>query len=314
MLVAAFVVALGHLVSPAAAAVPVRGPVLDRDFPDPDIVKVGRTYHAYATNGDGKHVQHAMSTDLVHWTVAGADVLPALGRWAEPDSGKVWAPEVYANGHGFTLQYTAKDRAGGRQCVGAALSPSPDGPFVPAGDGPLVCPVEDGGAIDAAGFTEHGRRYLLWKSDGNCCHKDTWLHLQPVSRDGTRTTGPAVRLLKQDQLWEGEVVEAPTLVKRGGHYVLFYSANFYDGDAYATGYALADSLTGPYTKGPRPLLSTESLGGTVRGPGGQDVVTGPDGRDRIVFHGWRPGPPHRYRAVYTVGLGFDGGRPVVRGD
>lgn len=309
VLLAVLAAVLCHAAAPAGAA--VSGPVIDREFADPDVVKAGGTYHAYATNGEGKNIQHATSRDLVHWTVVGADALPSLGAWAVPDRGKVWAPEVFDNGTGFTMHYTALDRAGGKQCIGAALSPSPDGPFRPVGDGPLVCPVAEGGAIDASSYTENGHRYMLWKNDGNCCEMDTWLHLQPVSRDGTRTTGPAVRLIKQDRPWEGKVVEAPTLVKRAGRYVLFYSADFYGEDAYKTGYALASRLNGPYTKAEAPLMSTESFAGAVHSPGGQDVVTGPDGRDRIVFHGRRAlGSP---RAMYVAGLGFENGRPVVRG-
>ncbi|MCY0919195.1 family 43 glycosylhydrolase [Streptomyces sp. H27-G5] len=102
---------------------------------------------------------------------------------------------------------------------------------------PGVCPVAAGGAIDAANHTESGRRYLLWKSDGNCCETDTWIHLQPTTWDGTRTTGEPVRLIRQDRDWEGSLVEAPTLVKRGDHYVLFYSADAYGGDGYKIGYA-----------------------------------------------------------------------------
>lgn len=287
------------------------GPVLDRNFPDPDLVESRGVYHAYATNGDGKNVQRATSGDLREWTVAESDPLPALGAWAKPEQTLVWAPEVFANGDGFTMYYTARDRASDKQCIGAARSSSPAGPFRPVGDGPLVCPSERGGAIDAAEYTENGRRYMLWKNDGNCCEQDTWLHLQPVGRDGTRVTGEPVRLIKQDRDWEGELIEAPTLVKRNGRYVLFYSADFYGDERYKSGYAVADSLTGPYTKAPDPLMTTESFGGAVRGPGGQDVVTGPDGKDRMVFHGWNAEGTRR--AMYVADLGWADGRPVVRG-
>ncbi|MET9956096.1 family 43 glycosylhydrolase [Streptomyces sp. NPDC006339] len=303
---------------PVSAKAPARGPlspVLDQDFADPDVVRVGGVFHAYATNAHGRNVRHATSTDLVHWTVDEKDVLPELGAWATLDPpNHVWAPEVFDNGDGFTLQYTARDRAGGRQCIGAALAASPEGPFRPAGDGALVCPTEAGGAIDASSHTENGSRYLLWKSDGNCCGQDTWIHLQRVSWDGTRVLGEPVRLLKQDRAWEGGLVEAPTLVRRNGRYVLLYSAGDYRGDAYATGWATADALTGPYVKGETPLMTTESFGGAVAGPGGQDVVTGPDGRDRILFHGHSA--DRARRVLHLADLGFAdgaGGRPVVRG-
>lgn len=169
------------------------------------------------------HIQHATSRDLMLWKADSGDVLPELGTWAAPDKEKVWAPEVYDNGDGLTMHHTARDKVTGRQCVGAALSSSPDGPFRPVGDRPLVCPDAQGGAIDAAGYTEGGQRYLLWKSDGNCRGLDTWIHLQPTSWDGTRATGAPVRLIRQDPDPErdGGLVEAPTLVKRDGRYVLF---------------------------------------------------------------------------------------------
>lgn len=285
--------------------------VVDHDFPDPDIVRADGVYHAYATTNGRRHVQHATSRDLRRWTLDDTDVLPALGAWAVARPDLVWAPEVFDHGNGFTMQYTARDRASDRQCIGVARSASPDGPFRPVGDTPLICPAQAGGAIDASTYTEGGRRYILWKNDGNCCHprKDTWLHLQPTSWDGTHVTGDPVRLIRQDQPWEGHLVEAPTLIKRAGHYILFYSANAYDGSAYATGYAVSPSLTGPYTKAPRPLMTTESFSGAVQGPGGQDVVTGPDGHDHIVFHGWNS----RGRVMHLADLGWANGYPVVRG-
>ena len=50
------------------------------------------------------------------------------------------------------------------------------------------------------------------------------------------------------------------------------------------GYATSTQLLGPYEQGAEPLMTTESVG--VSGPGGQDVVAGPDGESRILFHGW----------------------------
>ncbi|MCX5388988.1 family 43 glycosylhydrolase [Streptomyces sp. NBC_00094] len=298
--------------APSPTAPSPTTPVIDEEFADPDVVEVGGVFHAYATNAHGRNIQHATSTDLVRWTVDATDVLPDVGAWVTLDPpGRVWAPEVFDNGDGFTLLYTARDRAGGRQCVGSALASSPDGPFRPVGEGPLVCPTEDGGAIDASVHTENGTRHLLWKTDGNCCEKDTWIHLQPVSWDGTRVTGEPVRLIKQDRTWEDRVVEAPTLVRRNGRYVLLYSAGDYRYDGYATGWATADTLTGPYVKGDLPLLTTESFSGAIAGPGGQDVVTGPGGQDRILFHG--RGADRSRRMLYVADLGFADGRPVVRG-
>jgi arabinan endo-1,5-alpha-L-arabinosidase len=99
-------------------------------------------------------------------------------------------------------------------------------------------------------------------------------------------------------------------VKRDGTYVLMYSANDYGGDQYAIGFATADAITGPYTKGEEPLFSTEASGGVYIGPGGQDVVVAPDGTDRLAFHSWYGGIT--YRAMNMADLTWEDGRPVVR--
>src|SRR5688500_10621901 len=44
-------------------------PVLNIDFPDPDLLKVGDTYYAYATGAGPTNIQMARSKDLVKWDV-----------------------------------------------------------------------------------------------------------------------------------------------------------------------------------------------------------------------------------------------------
>lgn len=304
--------------TPSAAV--ASGPVIDQNFADPDVMKVGGTYYAYATNSDGRNIKWATSTDLVTWTVQQSDALPALGAWADPDwsfppggpgDHGVWAPEVFATGpKSFVMWYTAHDRASGKQCIGAATATAPGGPFVPR-DTTLICTPETGGVIDASSFTENGRHYILWKNDGNCCAQDTWLHLQQVTPNGLRRTGVETQLIKQNKPFEGNLVEAPTLWKHNGTYVLFYSANFFGNGSYVSSYATSSRLRGPYTKAASPLMTTDAFAGTVRGPGGQDIVVGPDGQERIVFHGWNTG--FTYRAMYSQRLDWQGSRPIVEG-
>ncbi|WP_433795650.1 glycoside hydrolase family 43 protein [Actinoplanes sp. CA-252034] len=279
---AALVMAAAPLAVPAAPA--GAGPVIDQNFADPDVMKVGRTYYAYATNSDGRNIRWATSTDLVGWTVRESDALPTLGAWVDPDwtfppggSGDrgVWAPEVFATGpRSFVMWYTAHDRASGKQCIGAATATSPGGPFVPE-DTALVCTPEIGGAIDASSYAESGRRYILWKNDGNCCAQDTWLRLQQVSADGLRRVGAETPLIKQNKPFEGTLVEAPTLVKRGGAYVLFYSANFFGNGSYVSSYATASRLRGPYTKASAPLMTTDAFAGPCAGRAGRTSWSAP---------------------------------------
>jgi arabinan endo-1,5-alpha-L-arabinosidase len=284
-------------------------PVIDQDFPDPDVLKVDDTYYAYGTNGQGQNVQVATSTDLETWEVLDEDPLPDLPSWVIP--GKTWAPEVTQLDDGSFVMYTTTTNFDPSfQCIAAATADSPEGPFEVQGDEMLVCPADEGGAIDASTFLdEDGTRYLLWKNDGNCCGKDTWLHIAPLSDDGLSLAGKTTKLVKQDQGWEGNLVEAPTMVEHEGTYVLMYSANDYGSDKYAIGYATADSPTGPFTKGDEPLLTTDASDGKYVGPGGQDVVSAPDGSDRLVFHSWDLS--FTQRGVNVVPLEWDGGKPVV---
>ncbi|GAB3607096.1 glycoside hydrolase family 43 protein [Conyzicola nivalis] len=282
---------------------------IDQDFPDPDVLATGDRYYAFATNGAGFNVQAAVSTDLESWETLAVDVLPELPDWASP--GKTWAPEVTEVAPGdFVMYFTAANKSPALQCIGVATATNPEGPFTPVGTGPIVCPPDEGGAIDAATFVDDdGTRYLLWKNDGNCCGLDTWLQIAPLSADGTAIVGETTKLLMQDQDWEGNLIEAPTLVKRDGVYTLLYSANDYGGDAYATGYATAPSALGPFTKADGPLLTTEISAGRYLGPGGQDVVTAPDGTDVLVFPSWDS--LFIQRGVNVVPLEWDEGKPTV---
>jgi beta-xylosidase len=285
-------------------------PVINRDYPDPDALKVGDTYYAYATNAGSMNVQAAKSTDLVHWTLL-HDALPALPKWAE--GGNTWAPEVTTSADGKTyVMYVAARRANqGLQCIGAATSDRPDGIFKSATDEPFICQTDQGGDIDPSSFVdEDGTRYVLWKNDGNCFGGSTWLYIQKVSADGLTLEGEPTQLIRQDQTWEGVVIEAPTLWKHNGKYYLFYSANDYATLKYAVGYAQADTILGPYTKAPDPFLATSLQRPPILGPGGQDIVLDAKGNTWMLFHAWDP--TVTFRTLNIAPLTWEGDKPVVK--
>ncbi|HEX6292185.1 MAG TPA: glycoside hydrolase family 43 protein [Herpetosiphonaceae bacterium] len=287
-------------------------PILDQDFPDPDTLKVGDTYYAYATNTGGTNVQTATSTDLAHWQVVG-EALPALPGWAS--GGFTWAPEVTttADGKGYVMYFTARVAETTRQCIGVATSDKPEGPFQSTADKPFICPMEEGGAIDAGSFVDDdGTRYLLWKNDGNCCGSSTRIYLQKVSADGLTLESEPTKLIENDQPWEGIVVEAPTLWKHAGKYHLFYSANNYAGIDYTVGHAVADQILGPYTKPEKnPVLRSDLNNAAALGPGGQDIVLDKDGEAWMIYHSWDP--TVTYRRMMIDELVWEGDTPVVKG-
>ncbi|MHA0036483.1 glycoside hydrolase family 43 protein [Deinococcus sp. PESE-13] len=296
----------------AAGAPTFTNPVLDANFPDPFILKDGGRYYAYATNGNKGNVPYAVSRDLVSWETRG-DALPRLPVWAQ--TGLTWAPEVVKLRGNYVLYFTAHDRKSDKQCIGVATATSPAGPFTAQGQRPLVCQTEEGGSIDPSPFVDHdGRAYLLWKNDGNCCNLPTHLYLQPLAPDGLKLLGKASALISNFELWEGNVIEAPTLYEKRGYYYLLYSGGPFDSDLYAVGYAVARKVTGPYHKAAdNPVLATR---GAAAGPGHQSVVTDGAGQTWLAYHAWTQGAVGDqlgYRSLRLDRITFAGGKVKVSG-
>lgn len=276
----------------AAVAAPLGAPLIGRDFPDPSILSVGKTYYAYSTSSvygtTRRHVPVFQSTGAVgsttaKWTDAG-DALPQLPAWVAKDgagASSVWAPSVVSRGPGrYLLYFTAQDAKLKVHCIGVATSQSPKGPFTPDGTTPLICRPQYHDSIDPTPFTDtDGARYLLYTSGQN----GTTIWLQRLTADGINPVGQRRALLRADRPEEAKVVEAPTLVRRGGKYVLFYSGNRFDSGRYFVNYAMAPSLSGAFVKHNGTLLDGNTLSGKHPNPGGQDIVVGP-ARSYLVFH------------------------------
>jgi beta-xylosidase len=281
-------------------------PLIRWNFPDLDILEVDGAYYAYATNHNLNNVQVATSDDLRVWQVLTMDALPELPSWAL--EGHTWAPEVARwPDNSFRMYFTARNAAFPKQCIGVAVAESPLGPFRAMGEQMLVCPEELGGAIDATVFFDDNIPYLIWKNDGNCCGVLTSLFIQRLSSDGLSLEGDRIALLETSESWEGILVEAPTMIKRGDKYHLFYSANDYYSEFYAVGHASSESLFGPFIKSQGPLLSTAGLGNKVIGPGGQDLFEKSPGNWEIFFHGWNISKSARY--MYSLNMEVDVGWP-----
>lgn len=285
-----------------------QNPVLSVSAPDPGVLKDGQDYYAVATGGDKDGafiIRH--STDLVHWEKVG-NIFPkgAEPAWA---SGNYWAPEIHKVGDRYVAYFTAKDRASGKLCVGAAVADSPKGPFVPLGQ-PLV-EKPDVGVIDPNFFQDPktGQQYLIWKDDGNGAHppRPTPLWIQALSPDGLTRVGEPTALIQNDLPWEGNLVEGPWMTYHDGSYYLFYSANAFYDDRYAVGVARSSSPLGPFEKKGAPILASD---GDFTGPGHGSVVQGPDGEDYFVYHAWGAGqenqPPGRRMMLDPIHWGPDG--------
>ena len=82
--------------------------------------------------------------------------------------------------------------------------------------------------------------------------------------------------------------EGSVSFKKGGTYYLMYSANNFEGQYYAIGYATATSPLGPYKKAANnPVLQKNNdKGGEVSGTGHNSITYSPDGKEMFcVYHG-----------------------------
>jgi beta-xylosidase len=309
------------LATPTPTATPTpppltfENPVFPRDFPDPFVLRVEDAYYAYATNARHMNVQVIRSQDLVNWERVGqnGDALPELPAWAAARRFLTWAPAVLQREDEFILYYVARFTESGRQCIGYAVSDSPDGPFVDPSDGPFICQLDEGGSIDPEPFiAPDGTLYLLWKSDGNCCGIPVYLYSQQLAEDGRSLLGEPHRLITMDQGWEAPLVENPTMTFHDGRYYLLYSANWYESANYAVGYATCETPTGPCEKPlEEPILTSA---GRHVGPGGAAFFTDEDANLWIAYHAWlvpNVGYPVGMRQLHLGRVTFHDGEPVI---
>jgi beta-xylosidase len=299
--------------NPAVTA--YENPVHAGDFPDPFVLRTDRLYYAYATNVGGANVPAMRSVDLVHWDQIG-DVMPTLPAWAAANRGLTWAPTLVELESQYVLFYTARDSKKGLQCLGRAVASSPAGPFVDNSTQPFLCQYSLGGSIDPEVFKDaDGSLYLIWKNDGNCCHLPVSLWSQRLGPDASALTGERAELVRRDQAWEGPLIEGPSMWHANDRYYLLYSANWYDSDRYAVGYALCDTPAGPCRK-PQdgPILRTAA---GAAGPGGAAFFADTNGSVWIAYHAWSP-PVVGYasggaRSLRLDRVDFGGDQVVIRG-
>ncbi len=261
-------------------------PVLAGDYPDPSVIRVGRDYWATATSSEwAPEFPILHSRDLVNWRIVGA-VFSKRPAWSV---GNYWAPEISVDRGRYYIYYTARKK-GGPLCVAVATAKNPAGPYTD--HGPLVC--QEVGSID--GFPirdETGRRYLLWKEDGNSVSKPTPIWAQRLSEDGTRLVGERSELIRNTETWEkhkslpyGDLVEGPAIIRRDGWFYMFYSGNFCCAREcnYQLGVARSRKLLGPWEKNPaNPLLKGND---EWKCPGHGTIVSDERGRDFLMYHAY----------------------------
>jgi len=316
---------LEQLQRPSVAPQPAYG----NYFADPFVWRHRDEYFAIGTGereADGRPAEMVFpllrSVDFLQWQRAGRALLrpdPSLGT-------NFWAPEVAFHEEKFYLYYSVGFGDAKHQ-IRVATSDTPLGPFQDF-DHALFnlrdCPF----AIDAHPFRdEDGQWYLFFARD--------YLDSAGGARAGTglsvvrmkTMTDPAAepqtilrarhdwqRFQSQRSIYGGlfdwHTLEGPFVRKHEGRYYCFYSAGRWENDSYGVDYAVATHVLGPYCdkgneRGPRVL---RTIPGQLVGPGHNSIVTGPDGRDWILYHAWDAGMTARRMFIDPLVWTADGPR------
>jgi len=255
-----------------------RNPVLQADYSDPDVVRVGNDY--WLTSSSFSHVPGLPllhSRDLVNWTFAG-HALPRLVpeatfRATQPGKG-VWAPAIRFHAGRYWIYYPDPDFG-----LYVITADDPRGPWsapvlVQGGKGLIdPCPLWD----------DDGKVYLIHAWAKSRAGINNVLTLLRLSADGLRVEADLGVVINGDQLPGYSTLEGPKLYRRNGWYYVFAPAG-----GVATGWQAvfrARDIRGPYTE--RKVLAQGTT--PVNGPHQGALVDTPAG-DWWFLHFQDQGP------------------------
>ncbi|MET9438475.1 arabinan endo-1,5-alpha-L-arabinosidase [Streptomyces sp. NPDC006551] len=253
---------------------------------DPSAIRLkDGTYVVYSTHGG---LEARTSRDGRHWQRSGS-AFTALPSWwrAYSSESDPWAPEIVHRQGRYWLYYAVSSFGSNHSAIGLATSPTGlPGTWTDQGKIFETGPADPYNAIDPGIVEGDGR---LWMSFGSY-----WTGIRMVELDG-RTGRPVAGATVHHLATRPDApyaVEAPYIVRRGGHYYLFVS---YDrccagtDSTYNIRVGRSTSPTGPYT-GSDGTPMTRGGGdvllaghGKYIGPGGQSVLRD-RGRDILVHH------------------------------
>ena len=216
-----------------------RNPVLQADYSDPDVVRVGEDF--WLTSSSFSHVPGLPilhSKDLVNWELVN-HALPRLvpeDAFVTPQHGKgVWAPSIRFHAGKFWIYYPDPDF--GIYVVTAA---DPGGewskPVLVKGGRGLIdpCPLWD----------DDGKVYLIHGWANSRANVKNVLTLLELSADGMKVIDDFGYVINGDKLPNYTTLEGPKLYKRDGWYYVFAPAG-----GVSTGWQSvfrAKNIRGPY--------------------------------------------------------------------
>jgi beta-xylosidase len=316
------------------AAQSVLKPVYSGYFADPYVWKSRDAYYAIGTGqseADGatdkaKNVFPMLrSRDFMTWEFIGH----ALKR-PDPSLGNnFWAPAVAESAEKFYLYYSVGHGDKHHQ-LRVAVSDHPGGPYEDTGT-PLIPLTRCTFAIDPHPFQDSDRQWYLFYAqdflDQDCeARVGTALVAAPLQTMAKLGSEPVTILrarwdwqrfeanrLMYGSRWDWHTLEGPCVWLKHGKYYCFYSGGRWENDTYGVDYATASSVLGPNQdrsvgEGAQVLRSGRT--GLI-GPGHNTIVTGPNGKDFIVFHAWDQAMTKRQMYLAELDWSHEGPRVLT---
>jgi beta-xylosidase len=216
-----------------------KNPVINADYSDPDVVRVGQDYYLVSSSFEhvpGLPVLH--SKDLVNWKIIGHALqrqVP-LEHFSVSRHGEgVWAPAIRYHKNEFYIYYPDPDFG-----IYVTKAKDPAGPW----SAPVLV-VGGKGLIDPCPlWDEDGNTYLIHAWAGSRAGIKSILTIKRMTADGTRTLDEGA--IVYDGHETDPTIEGPKLYKRNGYYYIFAPAG-----GVSTGWQLvlrSKSIYGPYER------------------------------------------------------------------
>ena len=194
-----------------------KNPVLDADYSDPDVCRVGDDY--YMTSSSFACIpalQILHSKDMVNWRIIGTAIERLLPeeRFSQMQHGNgVWAPSIRYHQGEFYIYYGDPD-------TGIYMVKSKD----PAGkwDNPVLVKAAKGIIDTCPLWDEDGNAYIVHGYAGSRAGLKSILGLIRMTPDGTQAIGES-RIIFDGHIGNA-TIEGPKFYKRDGWYYIFAPA------------------------------------------------------------------------------------------
>lgn len=244
-----------------------KNPLFAGDYPDPTILRVGEDFYMTHTSysyAPGLWVWH--SRDMVNWT--------PISKVLNETHGEIWAPELVEHAGRYFIYFAMRG-------IFVVHAEHPRGSW----SAPIDLNVND---IDPGHVVgPDGKRYL-YTAGGHAIELDT---------NGLSTSGQSQKIYNgwvfpQDWKTEGVWLESPKLTKHGEYYYLISAEGGTAGPptSHMAVVARSKSPLGPWENSPHnPLIHTYSADEDWWSVGHGTLVSTPDDRWYLVYHGYRKG-------------------------